>query len=136
MTERMTEPAPVPAVVLAPPVPPPPPGWTWSQRVGVSLMVAGPAAMAAGLYYGKKAHDQASEIANYCKGGCEGPSIVPKDQARKRNGLTQWILLGGGAAATATGGALFFLGGADSSETRVSFMLTPGGAGAALARRF
>jgi len=48
-------------VVLAqpPPPPPPPPGWTWSQRIGVSLMVAGPAAMAGGLYYGKRAKDRA-----------------------------------------------------------------------------
>jgi hypothetical protein len=129
--------APPPAVVLTPPAPPPPPGWTWSEKLGVSLMVVGPAAMAAGLYYGKKAHDQSGQITEYCKDTCPGPVIAPLDQARRRNGLTQWILLGTGAAVTATGAALYFLGGAEpQAETRLSLDFTAGGVSARLARRF
>jgi hypothetical protein len=101
-------------------------------------MVAGPAAMAAGLYYGKRAKDRAGEIATYCSQGCEGRDILASDSTRRHDGRAQWILLGTGAAAMATGVALFFLGGADPApaETRVSLDLTPGGVGARLARRF
>jgi hypothetical protein len=130
-------PAPPPAVVLTPPGPPPAPGWTWSERIGVSLMAVGPAAIAGGLYYGKKAHDQSGQITDYCKVTCTGQAITPLDRARRRNGLTQWILLGTGAAVTATGAALFFLGAAEpQAETRLSLDFSAGGVSARLARRF
>jgi hypothetical protein len=132
----VAEPAPAPSVALAAPSPPAP-GWTWSEKVGASLMVAGPLAMATGVYYGKRAHDRAGEIAGYCRDGCLGRDILASDQTRRHDGVTQWVLLGAGAAATATGAALFLFGGQTPvRETQVSLGFSPGGVAAQVARRF
>jgi hypothetical protein len=130
-------PATPPTLVLAAPAALAPAGWSWSERIGLSLLVVGPAVMGTGLYYGKRARDRAGDIARYCQPGCAGRDILPSDQTRRRDGLTQWLLLGTGAAATATGAALFFLGGETRpTETRLSLVWSPAGLSAGLARRF
>jgi hypothetical protein len=132
----VAEPAPAPPAALAVSSPPSP-GWTWSQKIGASLMVAGPLAMATGIYYGKRAHDRAGEIASYCRDGCVGRDVLASDQTRRHDGATQWVLLGAGAAATATGAALFLFGGqSPARETQVSLGFSPEGVAAQVARRF
>ena len=124
----------VPAAALAPPPEAsvvtaaapsetPPPGWM--RGVAYGLLGVAPVLAGAGLYYGKRASDNARDIEQACQPavGCAGADIVAKDQARRSDGKRQWILLGSGAAALGAGGLMFILSrpapGSGGEPTRV-----------------
>jgi len=100
-----------------------PPTWTWRQKLGIPLMVAGPVLIGAGVYFGVRARGEANDIASDCKQSCAGRDMFSADRARRRYGTAQWILLGSGAGALVTGAALFLMGGSDRPHEGARFSL-------------